>query len=300
MSVAGNGGQCCGCDELGFGCDCGLPCSLECQQKNSVALGQACLCGLPEYTDPSSPVKRYRTESLTGNTPYCTYGGNSCAHPLGGGAFGYDGSYKYDVDSCAITNTLTVSTYFTADGAGCGSTPIFSSSQLWTGPDDGPQHPDQATITTTQTQKKWEFAADPANPCAAAGTFSGTVTTDLSDEDTDDDALARSIGEGDWNECDDCGTGCSSFRTVRTGSETCFDFRAARVRVHFAATIGADYTVKVSFGDRTLGASGPFIPSGTTTLLVTATDIGEVTDWIAVPCHSGVETIPIGCSVTPS
>jgi hypothetical protein len=62
-------------------CDCKLPCNLECRSKG----GLAELCGFEEFTDPSTPPKRYRRKTLAGEVTVCTWtrlGGGLCTPPV--------------------------------------------------------------------------------------------------------------------------------------------------------------------------------------------------------------------------
>lgn len=67
--------------------------------------GTATLCGISEYTTPSSPPKKYRRQDISGTIKYCTGGSPDCSAPGNSGERVYSGSYRYSQDNCSVLNT---------------------------------------------------------------------------------------------------------------------------------------------------------------------------------------------------
>lgn len=126
----------------------------------------------------------------------------------------------------------------------------------------------------------------------------GTVTETLNDEDTDADAIARAKAAIEsWSACNlGCLVDCSAFISQRTSGFT-VGFRDVQTRVTWTAVIGQNYNVKVRFGRRLLGSTGPFFFYSLYEVTLNADQVAEATDWIDVPNEAGWETVAINCSV---
>jgi hypothetical protein len=97
-----DGDGCCPCNQT-RGCDCEVvPCALSCDKKESTAT----LCGFDEYTDPSSPPKKYRRKTTSGTLRRCTYPFDADCSPTPGSAVDFFGSGAAG-SCCAGTDCAT-------------------------------------------------------------------------------------------------------------------------------------------------------------------------------------------------
>ncbi|HYF07588.1 MAG TPA: hypothetical protein VD970_08200, partial [Acetobacteraceae bacterium] len=125
----------------------------------------------------------------------------------------------------------------------------------------------------------------------------GTVTEELNDEDTDEDAEARAVVPLEWSTPPGVCGNHSAFRTTRGAGAFAFTFRKGQCKVGWVAEIDAAYKITVRFARRVLGSSGPFSFYSVQELTVVADLISEETDWIDVPNQAGWETVAANCSV---
>jgi len=126
---------------------------------------------------------------------------------------------------------------------------------------------------------------------------SGTVSEELSNEDTEQDAIDRATAAAAWAPCaGGCTVGCTAFETLR-GTGAVFGFAIVRTRAAWTAVIGANYKVTIRFASRVLGTGGPFLFYALTETVVTADAINELTGWFDVPREPGLEVIAANCSI---
>lgn len=128
--------------------------------------------------------------------------------------------------------------------------------------------------------------------------YQGTVTEELFDEDTDQNAEDRALAAiGAWSPCAAGCPTCSTFRVSRAAGQDEFTFRKQRAKVTWLAEVDKAYKITVRFARRILGSSGPFVFYASQELTVVADTVNEETDWVDVPNETGWETIPANCSV---
>jgi hypothetical protein len=283
-------GSCCTCAKQIDACNCNNnTCSIECRSKS----GTASLCGYLEYISPSDPPKVYRRQQPGGTTTFqfgTAFAG--CSPVTETQVYTRSGAYQFDAHTCAETNTQieheSSSTGFTADNV-IPKEPV----SLFAG------------FFFTETKAPTTRTFSPTPGCHGAGTgspnsCSGDSMLTLSDEDTEDDAIARAAAPLSYTGCT-CGTdSCSAFITDRTGSGSIvIGWRTVETRVLFTGlTTGQSYLATLGLSRRVLGTGGPFIDFGTMEISFTVDDPTHASAWQPVPNEAGWETIVSGCVVT--
>ena len=128
--------------------------------------------------------------------------------------------------------------------------------------------------------------------------LSGVLTEQLSEEDTEDDALNRANAGLSWSPPAANCVATFAFRTDRATS-ACFGYRDVQVRAHVSGlTVGRNYEVHFSMYRRALGTMTPRSFLNEVVLHVTATLAVDVTGWVDVPNEGpGWDTICAGCFV---
>lgn len=86
-----SGTGCCPCPDQ-VDCACGpYPCLLSCQNKGGVAT----LCGYEEFTDPSTPPKKYRRKDTNGTALVCVgYSTSACTPPACSNSVSFSAFYS--------------------------------------------------------------------------------------------------------------------------------------------------------------------------------------------------------------
>lgn len=248
-----------------------VPENLQCQSKS----GSATLIGYSEFTTPSLPPKKYRRQESTGSETAWNYGANSSCSGTPVGTVGpctFASWGQYD----RVTGILS-----TGGSNSCGG-PIPAVHVTTCG----------RNVILTPTL----LTAAPVFDCCSNGAGSYLKTqgdfayNTLSDEDTEDDAIARAggayaAGEGF--------SGCESgpaFRSVRAVGQFTFSWREKRVRAAWAAAPTSSYTLTYTFGRRAIGSSGPYAAISQVVHVVTADEANETDAWVDVPNAAGYET----------
>lgn len=71
-------GNCCGCVDRFDPCECGVPCaSIACSTRGGVAE----ICGWPEFSTPSNPVRRYKRQTRTRSRGGAVFTDSLCVDP---------------------------------------------------------------------------------------------------------------------------------------------------------------------------------------------------------------------------
>lgn len=195
---------CCTCAEF-VACDCGpLTAGLECRIRGGAAL----LCGVSEYTSPSSPPKKYRRVTPSGQFYLCYYQFPNCS-----GIQSPTDSYDFEDAPDIVYNSATCSrnnpnyTHWVRTGSPAGCSYQESGEALTDGvvPEGtaGASSESFAGGTRTRTQTTFTETYD-GTTCLDGGTSNGLIrhgsyTLTLGDEDTEEDAIARVIAPG-WSE----------------------------------------------------------------------------------------------------
>ncbi len=158
-----------------------------------------------------------------------------------------------------------------------------------------------ADVVTTPTTRTTTGVGCLANGDGTFTKYTGTIEEELSDEDTEEDAIERAVGGEGWvTPGDDCLLH-PAFKTLRGAGSFDFAFRHVQVRIKLMELAAStSYEVTVRFFRRVLGTTGPYLFYSAEVLTV-MTDSNPLTDdftpWIDVPNEAGWETRAQTCSV---
>lgn len=226
-----------------------VDCVLACESKS----GTATLCGFSEYTDLSEPRRKYRTETNAGTHSQICNGVPSEANNTQ--------IKTYNADTCVLGTTGTAPVF-------CGTPDSVVTTRL--------------TVTSSETYSGTGTGACCGSGFPESGT-SNTVKT-LSDEDSDDDAIARALPLiSDWSSAP---SGCinhTAYKTVRVGAEISFGFRYGRSQVSFTAIIGRSYRVRTFFKRRVYGSGSTFANYVSVDTTITASVVSTVMPYVETP-----------------
>ena len=147
--------------------------------------GTATLCGFSEFV-ASTPAKKYRTITFSGNTLGCSYTSGTCTTFSSGGYSIYSGGRSFDAATC-VEGSYTDRTSYNGL-AGCAATggSVFSTGQTGAGWDMP-----SGIIDTVKTATVW--SQEGSGTCIGSDKrpTGNTRTQTLSAEDTDADAITR-------------------------------------------------------------------------------------------------------------
>ena len=220
-------------------CCCGLgACVLFCSSRG----GQATLCGVPEFlsTTPSVPPKKYLTATHKGSPFVCVYFQSDCHDPTGPGtvdSYDYDGSdpVVYDKDTCSVNTAHYTHNQQTGTGLTCafgGGSPTV---ELQTVPPPGPASSTDAHGSITRSLTNVTVSYD-SSICTAQSSFfitiSGSETWDLTNEDTELNAIKRIPGIniwGDYVSCSSTPVCCRTAWQLRGAGEFAFEYVESRL-----------------------------------------------------------------------
>ncbi len=192
------------------------PAVLRCRTRG----GTATLCGISEYVTPSTPPKKYRTQTAAGDQTSCAQWSANPPPPCAPPNYyrvndNYSGAYNYNATTCAQSNnglrTRTETTAFPNPPVGCSTAapcPLFVGTAVlnvvW-----APISSGVFLYTVTPTQQAWQYAG-----CGIVGipsdniTRLGLVTSTLSNEDQESDAITRLLAGTAWSAWGTVGGGC--------------------------------------------------------------------------------------------
>jgi hypothetical protein len=271
--------------------------------------------GLEEYTSPSTPPKKYRKQTLSGAVPNCGYNGPNCsaAASNAGAEFTVGGETNFDASTGVETNTQYMD-FRGSDGTPSPTCGIASSvlthsglSNPWTTPI--PAAVSLASITTNQTQKRYDYDGHCSNSGAGVGyKYTGYHLGALSVEDTEDDAIGRAnAGIGSWSSCTPFGDGhgCSTYKVLRGAGAFSLGYRSLQIAVQsINCTPGVVYNTTINLQRRLQGTSDAFVDWITMShefvgpaAVYPATTSSYAGPWLSVPSTSGYEVIANSCSI---
>lgn len=213
-TVSGTSGVCLGCCDVVAG-------TLECRTRG----GTAALCGVSEYTSPSSPPKKYRNESLDTSAAICNLNWDgsfgACAgspSSLNSQLQQYAGQVQYNASTCGVVNTqvLKFCNQVLATPACPSCTPSGNAGGFSSAPfvlRGGVGFCGAIVSSVSPTTIVYGFDGSCCflvGPPADYRKYNGTCTAVLSDEDAESDAITRLLAGagGTW----------SSYTTVGDGS----------------------------------------------------------------------------------
>lgn len=287
--------------ELGAPANCcaAPPCSLIYQTRS----GTFALCGIEEYTGASSPPKKYRTQTLSGIYKRCQY--NNAANCSAGG-FGagsgmtindwreYAGAFTYNRLTCATNNAQTEKTYPGGTSVACATQGALVATNTPVAPPITPLS-GPTSMVVTQMPTRWQGQG--GGSCNPVAKFFGTVTADLSDEDTEDDAIARAAVS--WSACVPAGpTDCSAFKILRGVGVFSASYRQVQIKINVTgSTLGTVYEATIQLQRRVQGSGSAFVDwVQIFHEFVGTVDGNYVGPWLSVPCDSGYEVAAVGCA----
>lgn len=234
--------------------------------------GTATLCGSSEFTNPSTPPKKYRNLSVSGYWQTCNWdsANGACTGATGNSdRMTYQGSCSRNSATCGITNTLE-RLYGSTSLQPCNPPAGSHYDNLEC---DRPYNPvnfsngDYPTIfqeSNTQTVRTWTYEVG----CTDLGSFgriwSGTVTWTLSQQDTDADAMARATKTP--------GSSCTATHQPRGAGVFSFDFSEVNYDLNASALyIGLNYKITVDWLEEDYGGGNPSTTQKTYNFTASAT-----------------------------
>jgi hypothetical protein len=175
--------------------------------------------------------------------------------------------------------------YTGVTGAACPGQGTLQATNAMTNPPFPPIN-SGAGIVVTVTPTSWTWTGP--GTCQPVAKFSGTVNSTLSDEDTENDAIARATGTTP-------GTSCTAAHQTRGAGVFTFNFVA--VAYDFACTgltPGKNYRITYSLLTETYGGGSPV--TTTNTLDFTASGASEtISD--SLDCPAGKQVTISGASI---
>lgn len=277
------------------------PATLQCRVRS----GTVTICGHSEYTSPSTPPRKYLTQTASGGEYWCGRSGGGCTGSYTNQSKNvYAGTFVYNASTCATTNTQTKKFYGDGAAGSCtGDAPTLYSTDAMAANwapgfiDAGP------TLTTTPTNKTWDFSG----VCAYGASFNGTAASDLTDEDVESAAISRfnaANAFGSWTNsgaggCTGTPPSCCLAKYESRTSGFSFAYAEAEARVTATGlTPSTLYTAKIELYRRTYG-SGTYVLYQTVETTGTSDGGGNLTTGaITVTNTKGYETYAYaGCVV---
>lgn len=210
-------------------CCSGGACFIQCSTRG----GTAQLCGEDAFQDPVVPPKRWRTLTFGGSYLDCEYSSGDCSGtPFFTESGVYSGTKSYSQTTCAIIDT-TLSAFGRNSHVSCGAQTL---TEFHPGEFLAP-FSDPAVCDHTQTSIHDDYNFDKG--CVAGNisgftrSWTGEVTRDLSDEDTESDAINRIPGINTWSDYTTCLDVfcCRTTRQIRGAGQFDFEYVEARFQV---------------------------------------------------------------------
>jgi hypothetical protein len=266
--------------------------TLQCRTRG----GTATLCGFDEYTDISTPPKKYRIKTMGGDlmSLRCQYSDASCSTPSQSDGTKREGTCEYNVSNCALVSSMTTTVY---QNAGCPAATIIATDNTCVGSFGSVAG---MTLTTARIQQT-RTGDDVCN--LVSGIYekrTGTQIQTLSEEDTEQDALDRLLAGagGTWDSWrSPGGTGCTGTpppcclaRWEERTSGFSFVYQEAQYRVTASGlNPSTSYSARVEIYRRTFG-SGTYTLFQTLIVSGTTDGSGAFSEDGDVPNEKGFES----------
>lgn len=250
---------------------------LECTSES----GSATLCGFSEFSSPSTPPKKYRKRTASG-TASASYsrGVADCSLASCAWVDGFSGSKIYDPLTCLVSGSNIATRVGTCGNDGVSTTDTLCDNY-------------GALVAMTCTTSPTNITMSNAGGChiTAGDSLKYTAVTavmNLTDEDTENDAIARATGTTP-------GASCTAAHQPRGAGVFTFNFVA--VAYDFACTgliTGKTYRLTYTLLTETYGGGGGV--TTTHTLDFTASGASEaISD--SLDCASGKQVTISGASI---
>jgi hypothetical protein len=245
------------------GCDCApnqdpcAPCggAIGITTLCRIQTGSATLCGNSEYTTPSTPPKKYLKRELSGSMTVKSWNSGVC----GVGAL--------QAGTCIVQ--LSGVNSFSPTAGGCGSETIGATATTEGGGGGGPStNPcssignvfcalscngaEVTTINKTRRTRKLTFVGGGTGCVGGCEVAGDEATEQLSDEDTEQTAMARSAAA--WSDWQPLGFCCAGIE-LRTSGFT-FGFQKAEQRITLSGPPGRLVNIDVPYSRVPYGSTG--------------------------------------------
>ena len=212
--------------------------------------GTASMCGFTEYTSPSTPPKYYLIETLSGSDTICGWFNPdttcSAAQPNVVTAHDFTGAITYNAANCSYVNTKSRATGTTGATSGTPCVHIATSGSTALGPGFFGFTVSVCAYSdiTTQTRndRTYDGVCCPVGAPASGRTVTGTVSSQLSNEDTDANAIARLLASSNYSAWANLSVpSCSSNYQARSSNS--FTYQEAQYRANVSAANTHAYTL---------------------------------------------------------
>jgi hypothetical protein len=152
---------------------------------------------------------------------------------------------------------------------------------------------DNIVITTTAAQRKYVGNGD--GVCAVNTSAGGTLQADLSNEDSEDDAITRADAPiGSWTSCS---SSCTGYKETRGAGDFTLAYRHLQLAVVTPGSAnGVVYEATISIRRRAYGTSDPFVDWIELTHQYVGTGGTYTGPWLHVPVESGYEVEASACA----
>lgn len=259
---------------------------IEAEAFESV-FGTSTLCGLSEYTTPSVPPKKFLEQVLSGASVVCAIPAPGPI-PATYEVRSYSGQYEYDPETCTPTNNQLREDRNQVGGV-CGGTPAVTGSAV---PSLSPWFSDYAVpsawsrVTTPTTDTYTGISGFVAFFCQST---SGVSVATLTNEDTEDTAIARTTPSGS-------GTAAISYRETRGAADFTFLWQNST----FEGTagnlvIGSNYQVALPILTENYGGGSPVLSE---ILLAFTAVAATYSITIPIPCAPGKQVTASSPSIS--
>lgn len=213
--------------------------------------GSATLCGFSEWL-ASSPPKKYLTLTSSGGVKQCTYGGTVCgtANPTVA-LFSRVGTSTYNPSGCSVVYAVQTERRDILSDCSLSPTTLFGAPYQVT---------QRTTSPVTDCVKTYDgdsYSEVYGGNCQNLGGFSIrnnlSILQDLSNEDTEDDAIARATPSGS-------GTSNVSYKETRGAADFTFLWQDSTLTVTASSlVIGQSYTITVPTTTEDYGGGGAVV-----------------------------------------
>lgn len=243
----------------------------------------ATLIGFSEFVSPSVPPKKYLTKTLSGEYHKCSYGNfGACPSTLGPSAgtsgLRYSGSINYNPNTGASVNS-TIKQAGTISGMN-----LVTAWTTWVPPNAATSAVETLTLGTflSRTQTKTsEYNSSDGTCNASYGTYPEkillvTLRNDLSNEDTEDAAVARMVAAGSWGAWGAISSQGDKKASAVTRAAFTFNSTAAQYRgTRTGLAPNRLFNGQVTLYRRAVGSADPWVEVSTLTFSATTDGSGN-------------------------